>query len=119
MIESEAVDYIKLVRKQKGWMTEYNVRRNYSLPLRIDEIVSDLPRVYHGLTSVARSAADAMADIFDNYTISEWIEQKIYPYVLDLEKIQKDSTALKRANTWAVRPLPPLKDLQRLGILIK
>lgn len=114
--ENEALEYLKLTNRQKGWMTAYNVRHNYSLPLRVDELTSELPRVYHGLIALARSAVEAMSDVFDEYTITEWIEQRIYPYIIDLEKIQNNSFILKNINTWPARPLPPLKDLQRLGV---
>jgi hexosaminidase len=117
-MENEVEEFIKSTKRSKGWMTDYNVRHNYSLPLRVDELSGDLPRIYHGTTSLVRSAVDAMADIFDNYTISEWIEQKIYPYIIYLEKIQNESIALKSVNHWSARPLPPLKDLQRFGVPI-
>lgn len=112
----EAEDYIMTTRKRKGWLTEYNARRNYSLPLRVDELTADLPRVYSGLSNVAKGAADTMGDIFDVYTVSEWVEQKVYPYILELEKIQNDSVALKNVVNWESRPLRPLKDLKRLGV---
>ncbi|KAK9737251.1 Glycosyl hydrolase family 20, catalytic domain [Popillia japonica] len=116
--EVEVSEYLKLVNRDKGWMTEYNIRHNYSLPLRIDELISDLPRVYHSAISLARSAVDTMTGIFDNYTIAEWIEQRIYPYVIALEKIQNDSSILKSVSSWPSRPLPILRDLQRLGVLV-
>ncbi|GLV44394.1 uncharacterized protein CBL_10198 [Carabus blaptoides fortunei] len=114
--EIEVNEYLTTVRRNKGWMTEYNARRNYSLPLRVDELTQDLSRVYHGLTSIARSASDTMSDVFDKYTVAEWVEQRIYPYILELEKIQGESNVLKATNTWENRPLKPLKDLQRLGV---
>lgn len=114
--EKEAREYLDTTKRHKGWMTDYNIRHNYSLPLRVDELTNDLPRVYHGMISLARSAVDSMVDVFDNYTISEWIEQHIYPYVVALENLQNQSIALKRVNHWPSRPLPPLKELQRLGI---
>lgn len=117
-METEAREYLDLTRRQKGWMTAYNVRHNYSLPLRVEELTADLPRVYHGMINLARSAADAMVDVFDNYTVSEWIEQRIYPYILELEQLQNQSIALKSVNQWPARPLPPLKDLQRLGVKV-
>ncbi|KAJ8964554.1 hypothetical protein NQ314_004855 [Rhamnusium bicolor] len=117
-IETEATEYLDITKRQKGWMTAYNIRHNYSLPLRVEELTADLPRVYHGMISLARSAVDAMIDLFDNYTISEWIEQRIYPFIIELEQLQNQSIALKGVNRWPSRPLPPLKDLQRLGVAI-
>ncbi|KAF5303149.1 hypothetical protein FQR65_LT08312 [Abscondita terminalis] len=116
--ENEVVEYLKTTNYQKGWLTSYNIRHNYTLPLRIDELTSDLPRIYHSLLTLNRAAYDTMNDIYDFYTIAEWIEQRIYPYVIELEKIQNHSAVLKTVNTWPSRPLPPLKDLQRLGLTL-
>lgn len=114
--EAEVQDYIKSTRQQKGWMTDYNVRHNYSLPLRVDELTGELPRIYHGMLTLAKSAVDAMEDVYDEFTIAEWVEQRIYPYIIELERIQNQSAVLKSVNSWPKRPLPVLKDLQRLGV---
>lgn len=114
--EIEVMEYLRMTKRHKGWLTEYNVRHNYSLPLRVDELTSDLPRIYHGLISLARTAADCMNEVFDEFTIAEWIEQKIYPFVIELERIQNQSSILKTVDNWPSRPLVPLKDLQRLGV---
>lgn len=116
MAQKEAEELITMVRQQKGWMTKYNVRHNFSTPLRVDELMQDQPRVYHTVASLARSARDALWDVFDIVTISEWVEQNIYPIVVELEEIQKDANALKARKVWPRRPFPPLKDLTRLGV---
>ncbi|KAK9497674.1 hypothetical protein O3M35_004359 [Rhynocoris fuscipes] len=117
-IEKEADELINSVRKQKGWMTDYNVRHNFSTPLRIDELMQDEQRVYHTITGLVRAANDALSSIFDSYTIAEWVEQRIYPYIVELESLQKDATALKGRKIWSRRPFPALKDLARLGLKI-
>lgn len=115
-MEIEVREFLKNIRNVRGWMTDYNVRHNYSLALRVDELMSDWPRMYHGATSLVRSTVDSMIDLFDNFTVNEWIEQKIYPYIMELEKIQNQSIALKSVNHWPARPVAPLEDLQRLGV---
>ncbi|XP_050296211.1 hexosaminidase D-like isoform X2 [Anthonomus grandis grandis] len=115
-LEQEAKEYIDTTTKQRGWMTPYNAKHNYSSPLRVEELTQSLPRVYHGMISLARNAADSLADLMDNYTISEWIEQRVYPYILEVEKIYNESSVLKSVKYWPVRPLPMLKDLKRHGI---
>ncbi|KAF7269591.1 hypothetical protein GWI33_017368 [Rhynchophorus ferrugineus] len=117
-VENEAKEYIETTTRQKGWMTSYNAKYNYSLPLRVEELTQELPRVYHGMVSLARNAADTLTGLFDNYTISEWIEQRIYPYLVELERIQNRSTALKATKYWPARPLPILKELQKHGVAI-
>ncbi|XP_049786014.1 hexosaminidase D-like [Schistocerca cancellata] len=114
--EIEAKELLESVRHNKGWMTDYNVRHNFSTPLRVDELMAEQPRVYHTVLSLVRSAQDSLQDVFDGYTITEWVEQRLYPLVRDLERLQQDAVALKAARTWPARPLPPLQDLRRLGI---
>lgn len=46
--------------------------------------MGDSSHILASLTSVARSAPNAMEEIFDDYTISEWVEQKVSIYLLFL-----------------------------------
>ncbi|KAH7948290.1 hypothetical protein HPB52_020260 [Rhipicephalus sanguineus] len=78
----------------KAWITEYNVRRNLTLP----------------------TARDVLREVFDEYTVAEWIEQNIYPWVLRLEKLWNDALSIKKTRTWPVRPLEPLPDLRRFNV---
>ena len=106
-------DYEYDVTVHKAWMTAYNLRHNISNPWRVDEALQDYTGVYYTLTSLVREAEDALKEVFDKYTVSEWIEQNIYPYILKMEKIMKAANDLKKARIWPKRPLPMLPDLQR------
>lgn len=97
-------------------MTPYNLRTNFSSPLRVDELMVDQPRLLHTVTNLVRSAKDSLSDIFDIYTVAEWIEQKLYPMIKQLEDMQRDATVLKSYRIWPKRPFSPLPDLERLGV---
>jgi hexosaminidase len=97
-------------------MTSYNIRHNFSAPLRVTELTSDVSRLQRSVAALARAAVDALSEIFDAYTVSEWIEQRIYPGMLALEKVQTDSRALMSRKIWDKRPLPQLEDLKKFGI---
>ena len=99
-------------------MTDYNIRRNYSVPFRVDELMTDESRMYHNMLSMVQSIQESLSEVFDKYTIAEWIEQKLYPTVVQLEELQKASQRLKSQHTWPRRPLPPLTDLLRIGVTI-
>jgi hexosaminidase len=101
-----------------AWLTDYNIRRNFSVPFRVDELMSEENRMYHNVLSMVQSIQESLGDIFDKYTIAEWIEQKLYPTVLRLEELQKASQRLKSLHTWPRRPLPPLTDLLRIGVTV-
>lgn len=84
-----------------------------SNPFRVDEALSEHTGIYYSLTSLVREAEAALKEVFDKYTVAEWIEQNIYPYLLKMEKVMKDGIELKKARTWPRRPLPVLPDLLR------
>lgn len=46
----------------------------------------------------------------------EWIEQKIYPQLMRLEKFYNTTVLLQKLRVWPKRPLKPLGDLQRFII---
>lgn len=56
----KAKELLESVRMKKGWMTDYNVRHNFSTPLRVDELMAEQPRVYHTVLALVRSSQDAM-----------------------------------------------------------
>lgn len=99
-----------------AWLTSYNVRHNFTSPLRIRELMADEDRLYHSLISMIQSISEALDEVFDRYTVTEWIEQNIYPTVLELEELQRNAQRLKTPQIWPRRPFAPLVDLQRLGV---
>lgn len=109
-------DFIMATKKNRGWMTSYNVEHDFSSPLRVDELMNDHSRIYRSLLSMVRPFQESLTGIFDKYTISEWIEQRLYPMIRELEKIQKEAHDLKSKKTWPKRPLPMLKELLRIGV---
>lgn len=117
-VQREVRDFLHSVTKAKGWMTDFNVRRNFSSPLRVDELMMEQPRVYHSLVSVAHSANDALKDVFDAHTIAEWVEQRLYPDIKKLERLAQEATALKGRKVWPRRPLAPLSELRRFGVAL-
>jgi len=115
-IEIEYDDFILETKKNRGWMTNYNVEHEFSSPLRVDEQMNDHVRIYRSVLSMVRPFQESLTGIFDKYTISEWIEQRVYPMIRELEKIQKEAHDLKSKKTWPRRPLPMLNELLKIGV---
>lgn len=119
-VHSEAVkkarDYLNDVTLSKAWLTDYNIRRNISLPSRVDQGLEEFSSTMYALTSLVNQARDVLREVFDEYTVAEWIEQNVYPSILHLDKLQNDALALKKVRTWPVRPLEPLADLKRFSV---
>ncbi|OQR77775.1 hexosaminidase D-like [Tropilaelaps mercedesae] len=114
-----ANEYYDGVTIHKAWLTPYNVRRNFTFIDRIDQGLEEYPSVYYGVTALVNQAKEALRDVFDEYTVAEWIEQNIYPTVLKLENLKADAESMRfvmRARTWPKRPLPINPNLQRFRI---
>jgi len=114
--KKEVAEYMDKVQVQKGWLTKYNVRHNFSSPFRVDEVLEDWSRYQHEVVLLMKSARDALDEVFDHYTQSEWIEQNIYPMYRDLSTIRNEADKLRKIQTWPKRPFPPLDALKGLGI---
>lgn len=112
----KAEDYMHDVTIGKAWVTDYNVRHNLTLPSRVDQVLEEHSSTLYSLTSLIHQARDVLRDVFDEYTVAEWIEQNIYPSVLRLERLWNESLSIKKPRTWPVRPLEPLADLRRFNI---
>ena len=70
----------------------------------------------HLVVSLMRQANTALSEMFDHYTTSEWIEQKVYPMFSKLSQIRRQSDELKTIKSWPSRPYPPLQALTDMGI---
>lgn len=109
-------EYLYDVTIHKAWLTDYNIRHNLTSIMRVDEGLTEYTSVYYPLTSLVRTARDALREVYDEYTVSEWIEQNIYPYIMKMEKLWKNGMDLKKAKVWPKRPLQPLEELKRFHV---
>lgn len=103
---TDARHYLENVNYKRGWLTAYNIRHNFSSPIRIDELISDAVRLEAALTALAKNAADSLIDVFDKWTIDEYIEQTIMPMLDELQKLQEHAKQLMAMRVWPRRPLP-------------
>ena len=96
----QAEEFFKTVTQSKGWMTEYNVARNYTNPFRVDELLEMYYSTEHMLRSLVGSVKATLTGVVDRFTIAEWVEQKVWPYLRRLEKLQAQADALKKRTVW-------------------
>ena len=131
-LEVDVEEFFKKVQIKKGWLTEYNLRHNMSSPFRIDELMEDWSRTNHEVVSMMRQAKDALGEMFDRFTVAEWIEQKLYPHYHKLSAFREAADHLRRVTAWPSRsgscttwlglitifprPYEPLETLKGLGI---
>ena len=116
LFQVEVGNFLSKAQVEQGWLTDYNIRRNYTSPMRIDESMEDWPRVHFSVTNLIRHAQTALGEMYDEFTVGEWIEQKIYPMVSELDKLKKSTKSLKTIRHWPSRPLPILPEVREFGV---
>ena len=81
---------------------------------RVNEGLDEYHRISYLVASLIKQAQSALSEIYDDYTMTEWIEQKIYPLYKDLSDFKVRAESLKQRSVWPRRPLPILKAVQDL-----
>lgn len=117
---TEAREFIDSIKFSRGWLSDYNIRHNFTSPTRVLELLDDQPRLQASLTNLARSVSEGMEEMYDHYTIGEYIEQRIYPLINELKNLEKVGDSLRMRKVFPIRPLPYLeKFLNEIGITQK
>ncbi|XP_069990222.1 hexosaminidase D isoform X1 [Penaeus vannamei] len=108
--------YIERVTKSRGWITDYNRRHNFSSPMRVDEDLEELPARVHAVTLLMKTAREALSEWFDDWTVGEWLEERVWPLLHSLHKLQREAESMKAVRYWPARPLPLLPELAAYGV---
>lgn len=96
----------KSLTEENAWMTGYNVRHNFSSPYRILEGFR-LTENYALIKEVNRfrnETRDVLLQYFDDYTVDEWIEQRILPLTTKLSYLENIENRLISHRSWPRRP---------------
>ena len=93
------------VTQRHGWLTMYNVRHNFSSPWRLLEARSKGQQLVQELTAFRNSTVLIMAQYFDQFTVDEWLEQKVDPLTEKMASLQHFVQVLVARNTWPRRPI--------------
>jgi hypothetical protein len=76
-------------------------------PSRIDEFSWEFSMLRSEVNYLFTDAERELSAIFDNATVSEWLEQKIYPMSKELSDLDAFTKSVASADQWPRRPLPP------------
>ena len=80
------------------------------------QALEDASRIEALVASLMMSANSALSEMFDLYTVSEWIEQKLYPMHSKVATIRSEAESVRTVRSWPARPYQPLEELKLLGI---
>ena len=68
----EVHNYLVHVQEKSAWMSDYNVRHNFSSPLRVHELTANTPSLIDDLATMAKEAHTVMADVFDEVNMKSY-----------------------------------------------
>ncbi|XP_046409312.1 hexosaminidase D [Neodiprion pinetum] len=89
----------------KGWVKEYNLNYAFSNPSHIEHALSSLGEYKNEIIYIETDMRKAMEDIYDNYTIDEWIETYVEPLNEKLTKLLALKNRILERDSWPRRPL--------------
>ncbi|XP_013782816.1 hexosaminidase D-like [Limulus polyphemus] len=88
-----------------GWMADYNLVKSFSSPAHIEIGTRKLKELAVNTTLLNTFMQNVMPDVYDSYTISEWLQTFMEPIKQELEKVQRNAVRLLKFDTWPRRPL--------------
>ncbi|KAK2579278.1 hypothetical protein KPH14_008237 [Odynerus spinipes] len=92
----------------KGWLKPYNLKYSFSSPSHIERIIGELDRHKMEIMYIEKEMRTAMEDIYDNYTIQEWLETYVTPLNEKVTQLYEAEEKILEKNTWPRRPLAKL-----------
>lgn len=75
----------------------------------VSQLLEDWSRTMHDVVSLMRTSKEALGEMFDRFTVAEWIEQKLYPMYSRLSKLRQNADGLRKVSVW-----PSRSDLRHL-----
>ncbi|XP_034487239.1 hexosaminidase D [Drosophila innubila] len=110
--------YLQQTRDHSAWLSDYNVRHNFSSPLRVHELTVRTPMLIEELRVMARESQQLLWEVYDEHTVAEFVEQHIYPSINALHQQLSSGQTLLQRRTWPQRPLPlSLEMRQDMGLI--
>merc|ERR1719433_671808 len=104
--KAEVEALVTISRETQGWLTNYNIRHNYTSPWRLTEVLSGHTELLKSLIQYKDKTSKVLSTVFDKATVDEWVEQNIRPLQEKTEKLLQVVDKLTARNTWPRRPIP-------------
>ena len=88
-----------------GWVTDYNIEHNFASPQHVEQGLQDLSMLLFDYNQLMVDSEKALTNVYDEYTVKEWISFNLKPTLTKLEKLRASSTKLQEMTVWPRRPL--------------
>lgn len=89
----------------KGWISDYSIAHFFSNPQYVLAALAPIDRIREELIHVEEDMATALMEVYDNYTVSEWIETYIKPFKTKIVYYYEAKQKLISRDSWPRRPL--------------
>lgn len=91
-----------------GWMTDYHIRRGISNPGQMKVLAKKLNKVMQKLKELIEPMRKNLLEIYDKWTIDEWITTNILDQVNHLNDLYTKANKFLERKEWPARPFPEL-----------
>lgn len=96
--------FLNRINFDHSFLSPYAVKHGFGSPINIEPIVKELTELELQLKQLRVTAAIALSDYYDEYTINEVIEQKITDLIDALDEMKENAKYLTSIKTWPRRP---------------
>jgi len=97
--------YLGHFQSFKGWHTEYLLKRNFAQPFRMNYALDKCYKGLARLKNAERLFSQHMSRIFNQDTLTEYLETQIYPLREEFLRIKSLAEQNKKHNAWPRRPM--------------
>ncbi|KAK4315935.1 hypothetical protein Pmani_012865 [Petrolisthes manimaculis] len=87
-----------------GWVTDYNIEHNFASPQHVEQGLQDLSMLLFDYRKLMTEAETALSDVYDEFTVREWISVNVRPTYSKLQKLLAATTKLQETKHWPRRP---------------
>lgn len=88
-----------------GWFSPYNIQKGFSSPSHVEHATAEVDRMVAELKYISRDAQKALSEIYDDHTVSEWMDTYINPLQQRLVAMSSGRERLLDVSHWPRRPL--------------
>lgn len=105
MHRTEVDELYSKVKDESAWMTDWNVRRSFSSPWRVQEIMRGAAYLPGAVRELEDQIQRGFTPFLDTASITEWREQHITPLATRLRELADISDKLTKVSVWPRRPV--------------
>lgn len=94
----------------KGWLSDYNRAHTFSNNQYVKSVLIPMGKIKGELDLIKGDITTALSDVYDQYTVDEWIETFIEPFEKKVLTMWQAKQNLLNKESWPRRPLNFDKD---------